>query len=93
VTVTRLEDLPAKELHDRAVKLAVRRLDIGFLWDLAKDIPAAEAAAGNVTDAELDVGHMSRLLNDIVHSGEGQIAEALRPVYIQYLREHGSEGA
>lgn len=40
-----LESLPTKELHDRAVKLAARRGDIKFLWELLKSIPAAEAAA------------------------------------------------
>jgi hypothetical protein len=84
-----LEELPAKELHDRAVRLAVHRLDAGFLWSLARALPAAEVAAGRVTDAEADVLRISALLNDLVHSGEGEIGEALRPLYIEYLREHG----
>lgn len=86
-----LEDLPAKELHDRAVKVAMRHLDLGFLWTLARAIPAAEVAAGNLADGEVDVVSMSRLLNDIVHSGDGAIGEALRPLYIEYLKEHVSE--
>jgi len=89
-TLEDLEKLSTKELHDRAVKLAVHRLDAGFLWSLASELPAAEVAAGNLQDAEVDVLKASALVNDIVHSGEGEIAEALRPLYIQYLREHGS---
>ena len=89
-TLEDLEKLSTKELHDRAVKLAVHRLDAGFLWSLARALPAAEVAAGSLPDAEVDVLKISALVNDIVHSGEGEIAEALRPLYIQYLREHGS---
>ena len=28
------------------------------------------------------------MLDDYVHSGEGEVAEALRPLYIEYLVEH-----
>lgn len=83
-----LEDLPAKELHDRAIKLAVHRLDLAFLWTLAKEIPAAEAATGNVGDAGMDVLKISALLTDLAHAGDGEIAVALRPLYIDYLRRH-----
>ena len=86
-----IDELPARELHDRAVKLAVHRLDVGFLWSLVKALPAAEVAAGNLQDADVDIVAMRGLLNDIVHSGDGALAEALRPFYVAYLREHGSE--
>ncbi|MFD0658594.1 hypothetical protein [Thermocatellispora tengchongensis] len=44
-----LESLSARELHDRAVRYAVRHGDLGFLWDLLKVIPAAEAAGATRT--------------------------------------------
>ena len=39
-----LESLSAAELHDRATRLAWRRLDVGFLWNLLSTIPEARAA-------------------------------------------------
>jgi hypothetical protein len=86
-----LDRLSSKELHDRAVKLAEHRLDIGFLWRLLKTIPAAEAAAGNLPEAEADigVGDLVPLLHDLAHSDEGALADALRPLYLEYLEEHG----
>ena len=85
-----LERLSSKELHDRAVRLAERHLDVGFLWTLIKTIPAAEAAAGNLDKAEADVGvgDLLPLLHDFAHAGEGELGEALRPLYIDYLARH-----
>jgi hypothetical protein len=84
-----LETLSSKELHDRAVSVARRRMDLGFLWDLVRYVPAAEAAAGNLRAAEIDVASLSSLLGDVAHSGEGEVAENLRPLYIEYLEKHG----
>jgi hypothetical protein len=86
-----LDQLSSKELHDRAVKLAEHRLDLRFRWRLVKTIPAAEAAAGNLAQAEADigVGDLVPLLHDLAHSDEGALADALRPLYIDYLEEHG----
>jgi hypothetical protein len=89
---TELERLSSEELHDRAVKLAQRRLDVKFLWSLLQRIPAAEAAAhdGDPRESEADISHVSALLWDALHSGEGKHAEALRPFYLDYIAEHGS---
>ncbi len=84
-----LERLSSKDLHDRAMAAARRRLDVGFLWDLLKTLPEAEAAIGNLDRATIDVVRVIPLLNDLTHSGEGKLAEALRPFYIDYLEEHG----
>jgi hypothetical protein len=81
-----LENLTSKELHDRAVERAVRHLDVGFLWRLLRAIPAAEAATGHPDQAEADVSHLSAIINELVHSGEGEVADVLRPVYLEYLR-------
>ena len=89
-----LEALSSKELHDRAVRLAERRLDLAFLWRLVKSIPAAEAAAGNLDQAEADiaVGDLVPLLHDLGHAGEGSLGDALRPLYIDYLEKHDRSG-
>jgi hypothetical protein len=83
-----LESLSSRELHDRAVRRAVRHLDVGFLWRLLRAIPAAEAAAGHPDQAKADVSHLSAMINEFVHAGGGQTADALRPLYLDYLREH-----
>jgi hypothetical protein len=83
-----LDSLSTHELHDRAVRRAERHLDVGFFWSLLKLIPAAEAASGDVGEADTDVQHASALIYDAVHSGDGQLGEAMRPVFIEYLREH-----
>ncbi|RDI52917.1 hypothetical protein [Nocardia mexicana] len=86
--VQQLEQLSSKELHDRAVKYAVRHGDIRFLWRLLESIPAAEAATGNIGESEADIKYVLPMLDDYVHSGEGEIADVLRPMYIEYLAEH-----
>jgi hypothetical protein len=80
-----LEKLSSKELHDRAMRHAITHLDVAWLWSLVKTIPAAEAAAGNVGEAETDVVSLSALVTDLVNADEGEEADALRPVYIDYL--------
>jgi hypothetical protein len=81
------DKVPAIDLHHRAVRLAVRRLDVGFLWSLAKSIPAAEASIGHMREAEADAISISALLDDLVR-GEAEVAEVLRPMYLEYLNEH-----
>ena len=83
-----LESLSASELHERAVGYAVRHGDLGFLWDLLKVIPAAEAASGHDDETPNDLSRVSALLSDAIAAGEGSLGEALRPVYIRYLSEH-----
>ncbi|HEV8420365.1 MAG TPA: hypothetical protein VGR13_03310 [Actinomycetota bacterium] len=86
-----LERLSSKELHDRAIRLAEYRLDVRFLWQLVKAIPVAEAAVGNLSEAEADVavGDLVPLIHDFIHSDEGKLADALRPMYMDYLEKHG----
>jgi hypothetical protein len=84
-----LEQLSSEELHDLAVQRAKRHFDAKFFWNLMKILPAAEAAAGEWEDVENDVERMSGHLDDITDSGRGEVADNLRPFYIEYLREHG----
>jgi hypothetical protein len=85
-----LEGLSSKELHDRAISLAEHRLDVAFLWRLIKAIPVAEAASGNLPEAQTDVavGDLVPLIHDFIHSDEGKLADALRPLYLDYLEKH-----
>ena len=84
-----LERLSSGELHDLAVSRARRHLDVRFLWQLMEVLPAAEAAAGEMAEAEADVARLSAHLDDVTDSGKGEVAELLRPFYLDYLRRHG----
>jgi hypothetical protein len=84
-----LDRLSTTELHDLAVRRARRHLDVRFFWQLMQVLPAAEAGVGRVDDAELDMERMSAHINDITESGRGEVAEVLRPFYLDYLRRHG----
>jgi hypothetical protein len=83
-----LDQLSARELHDLAVHRAVRHLDVKFLWDLLRELPASEAASGRADLATADALHLSRLIADAIDSGEWQVAETMRPFYTSYLRQH-----
>jgi hypothetical protein len=84
-----LEQLSSSELHDLAVKRARRHLDVRFFWQLMEVLPVAEAGAGEVLDMDADVSRMSAHLDDVTDSGKGEVAELLRPFYLDYLRRHG----
>jgi hypothetical protein len=83
-----LESLSTQELHDRAVRRAERHLDVRFFWKLLEEIPAAQAASGDVGEADYDVQSAKGLILDALRSGDGRLAEALRPLFIDYLRKH-----
>ena len=83
-----LEDLATEELHDRAVKYAERHVDVKFFWSILEAIPAAETARGEVGEADFDIQFSKGLLKDALHSGEGELGELLRPLFIDYLRRH-----
>ncbi|HEY6276470.1 MAG TPA: hypothetical protein VIX86_09055 [Streptosporangiaceae bacterium] len=84
-----LDALSSRELHDRAVHRAIRHADIGFLWELLRELPASEAASGRTDLATNDITHVSGLISDALASGEGEGADSLRPLYLDYLEKHG----
>jgi hypothetical protein len=90
-TQDQLDQLSSKELHDLAIKHAKRHLDVKFLYRLMQVLPAAEAAAGELNEADADIQHTLAHLDDVTDSGEGDVAEMLRPFYLEYLRKHNVE--
>ena len=84
-----LERLSTKELHDRALQLARDRADAGFLWELLKALPVAEAAIGDQDRSKIDILRPLALINDFFDADEGELGEALRPLYVDYLDGHG----
>ena len=84
-----LDRLSTAELHDLAVRRARRHLDVRFFWRLMEVLPVAEAGAGELREAEADVATMRAHLDDVTDSGRGEVAELLRPFYLDYLKQHG----
>jgi hypothetical protein len=84
-----LEPLSSRELHDLAVRRALRHLDVPFFIRLMRALPVAEAAAGELDEARADALTLRAHVDDLTNSGEGEVADLLRPLYIEYLREHG----
>jgi hypothetical protein len=87
-TFEELDRLGSKELHDRALHHARHHLDVGFYWKLVEAIPGAEAAAGHEDRERTDVESGWSLLLDTFKADDGSLADALRPLYIEYLLEH-----
>jgi hypothetical protein len=83
-----LDELSTQELHDRAIRRAERHVDVKFFWSLLKLIPTAEAISGDKGEADYDIQSSKGLIYDALHSGDGELGEALRPVFIDYLRKH-----
>jgi hypothetical protein len=84
-----LEGLNSKQLHDLAVSRAKRHLDVRFFWELIEVLPVAEAAAGEMDQAEADLMTVSAHVDDLTDAGQGEVADNLRPFYLDYLRRHG----
>lgn len=88
-----LDDLPYAELHDRALRLAQKRRDIGFFIDLYNHTRAMHAAA---TEGG-SLGDLSGSLMDAVEAAREAFADIpdpeLEPLFrarfVSYLREHG----
>jgi hypothetical protein len=83
-----LDALSSGELHDLAVRRARHHLDVGFLWDLLRALPAGEAVAGHPEHAQADALKLSALIADSVDAGDSDVADALRPLYLDYLNKH-----
>ena len=85
---TNFDELSSQELHDRAMDKARHRLDVGFLWRVLRTLPAAQAAGGDLDEANADIARLSTLITDALNAREDPEAmEGLRPLYIDYLSE------
>ncbi|MGH2757599.1 MAG: hypothetical protein ACRDI3_07405 [Actinomycetota bacterium] len=90
-SIEELDRLSTRELHDRAFSVARRRLDVGFFWKLLEVVPAAEAAAGHMGEAEEDILSFAQRVQDVVHPDTTEEADAFRPIYTEYLLEHETD--
>ena len=87
-TFEELDALSSRELHDRAVHRARRHFDVKFFWRLLQETPAAEAAEGDVEAGAEETEHWSRQVTEMLGDDDAKL-EAQRPIYIDYLLEHG----
>ena len=83
-----LDALSSEQLHDMAVSRAKRHVDVRFFWQLVETLPAAEAAVGKMDEAETNILKLSAHVDDVAESGKGDVGEAMRPFYLDYLRRH-----
>jgi hypothetical protein len=83
-----LETLSTKDLHERAIETARKRLDVGFLWKLVKALPVAEELVGDDERSKVDIVRPLALINDFMDALGVELGEALRPLYLDYLEEH-----
>ena len=60
-----------------------------FFWRILQALPAAEAATGDMDEAKNDVQSLYGRINDLRQLDRPEIEEALRPMYVDYLAEHG----
>lgn len=82
-----LDKLTGEQLHDLAVRRALKHLDLKFFWRLMETLPLAEAGAGEFDRANADLQSTLAHVDDLTDSGKGETAEMLRPLYIDYLAE------
>jgi hypothetical protein len=47
-------------------------------------------ARGDEGEADYDIQFSKGLIKDALHSGEGELGELLRPLFIDYLRKHAA---
>ena len=83
-----LENLSSAELHDRATKHALKHGHFKFLWNLVRAMPAAEASVGEIDEARSDIQSIYGHINDLRTGRDGDVADLLRPMYIEYLLDH-----
>jgi hypothetical protein len=83
-----LDLLSTRELHDRAIHRAERHLDVRFFWSLLQLIPTAQMARGDEEEADHDIQSSIGLIWDAFNSGGGELGEAMRPLFLDYLSRH-----
>ena len=87
-TFEELDALPTNELRHRAFHVARERHDLKFFWDVLRMIPAAEEAEGRPDKNATEVEGVRTWLDDYL-TPDHDLLEALRPVFLDYLTNHG----
>jgi hypothetical protein len=87
-----LEALSTDELHDKAFRVAERRLDVGFFWDLLKHLPASGEVArdDSFSSAAAGVSDLIELFREFRGSHLGDAEPLIRAKLVDYLVTHQS---
>lgn len=88
-----LDLLTTDELRARAVKLAGRRHDVGFFWDLAKHLPASADAATDdgFSGPGTTIADFLELWRELrAEHVTNENEPILRAAFIDYLATHAS---
>lgn len=87
-----LEALSTDELHDKAFRVAERRLDVGFFWDLLKHLPASGEVArdDSFTSAAAGVSDLIELFREFRGDHLGDSEPLIRAKFVDYLLAHQS---
>jgi hypothetical protein len=67
-------------------------LDVGFFWRLMKALAAARPPREKSMRVRPTCRAYGRTLTTGPESGRRQVAKALRPFYIDYLKQNGIDG-
>ncbi len=89
-----LERQQVARLRDWALEVAREHRDVGFLWDLAKHLPATEDAnrdwaAYDPFDAVRELTHLVTHFRE--EAADPEVADLLRVRYVDYLLERAGE--
>ncbi len=85
-----LEALGTDELRARAFRVAERRLDVGFFWDLVKHLPAAGEVArdDSFSSAAAGVSDLIELFRELSGHNLGDTEPMIRAKFVDYLLAH-----
>ena len=86
-----LDNASTDELRARAVRLAEKRHDIRFFWDLAKHLPASDASATDdgFSGPSTTISDFLELWRELrAEHVTGDTEPLLRAAFIDYLEAH-----
>ena len=86
-----LDALSSRQLHDLAVHRALRHLDVPSCGSCCARSRPARRPPVILTPRGWDAIKLSSLISDAFESGEGDVADSLRPLYLDYLTKHRTD--
>lgn len=89
-----VDELSYDEVKSRAIKLAEKRRDVGFFYDLFRHTPAINATAdegGSLGDMSGSLIELVEAAHEVFGSGRvGDLEPMFRVRFEQYLIQHGA---
>ncbi len=85
-----LEALSTEELRHKAFRVAERRLDVGFFWDLVKHLPAAGDVVrdDSFSSAAAGISDLIELFREFGGHNLGDAEPMIRAKFVDYLLSH-----